>query len=161
MGLQHWEAIRKLKDSGFEPIRTIYVSFVPDEEIGGNDGARMLVNSDAFEKTSVGFVLDDGLPSPAEKYRAFQGERSPWWLVIKARGAPGHGAKLHDNSAMENLLKSIESIRTFRASQLDMIKAGLKAEGDIVSVNMVFLKAGTQAPAVSLHFDSTYTVCNP
>lgn len=52
---------------------------------------------------------------------------------------------------MENLLKSMESIRRFRASQLDTIKAGLKGEGDVVSVNVVFLKAGTQTPAVSLH----------
>ena len=161
VGLQHLEAIRKLKDSGFEPIRTIYVSFLSDEEIGGDNGARMLVNSDLFEKMNVGFVLDEGLPSPGEKYRVFHGERSPWWLVSKAQRAPGHGAKLYDNSAMENLFKSIESIRRFRASQFDMIKARLKAEGEVVSVNMVFLKAGTQTPAVSLHFDSTYIAYNP
>lgn len=71
------------------------------------------------------------------------------WLVIKATGAPGHGAKLYDNTAMENLLKSIESVRRFRASQFDLVKAGLKAEGEVVSVNMVFLKAGTPTPTVS------------
>lgn len=69
--------------------------------------------------------------------------------MIKAVGAPGHGSKLYDNSAMENLLKSIESIRRFRASQFDLIKAGLKAEGDVVSINMAFLKAGTPSPTVS------------
>lgn len=90
-----------------------------------------------------------GLASTDGNYRVFYGERSPWWLVIKATGAPGHGAKLYDNSAMENLLKSIESIRRFRASQLDQIKAGLKAEGEVISVNMVFLKAGTPSPTVS------------
>lgn len=50
---------------------------------------------------------------------------------------------------MGNLLKSLESIRRFRASQFDMIKAGLKAEGDAFSVNMVYLKAGTPSPTVS------------
>ena len=90
-----------------------------------------------------------GLSSPDENYRAFYAERSPWWLVIKAVGAPGHGAKLYDNTAMENLLKSIESVRRFRASQFDLVKAGLKAEGEVVSVNMVFLKAGTPSPTVS------------
>jgi aminoacylase len=69
--------------------------------------------------------------------------------VIKAVGAPGHGSKLYDNSAMENLLKSIESIRRYRASQFDLIKAGLKADGDVVSINMAFLKAGTPSPTVS------------
>lgn len=90
-----------------------------------------------------------GLASPTEYYRAFYGERRAWWLVIKATGAPGHGAKLYDNTAMENLLKSIESVRRFRASQFDMVKAGLKAEGEVISVNMVSLKAGTPSPSVS------------
>lgn len=79
----------------------------------------------------------------------FYGEKSPWWLVIKAVGAPGHGAKLYDNTALENLFKSIETVRRFRASQFDLIKSGLKTEGDVVSVNMVFLKSGTPSPTVS------------
>lgn len=89
-----------------------------------------------------------GLPSPTESYRVFKGERIPWSIQIKAVGQPGHGAKLYDNSAMENLTKSIESIMRFRASQFDQLKAGLKAEGDVISVNMVFLKAGTPTPDV-------------
>lgn len=69
--------------------------------------------------------------------------------MIKAKGPPGHGAKLYDHSAIENLLKSIESIRRFRASQFDLLKAGGTAEGDVVSVNMAFLKAGTPSPTVT------------
>ncbi|TKY69050.1 Aminoacylase-1 protein [Spatholobus suberectus] len=95
---------------------------------------------------NVGVALDEGLASPDEHYRVFYASRSPWWLVIKAGGAPGHGSKLYDNSAVENLLESIESIRRFRTSQCNLIKAGLKAVGDVVSVNMVFLKAGTPFP---------------
>lgn len=148
VGLQYLEAIRKLKIAKFEPIRTVYLSFVPDEEIGGHDGAEKLANSEIFDKMNVGIVLDEGLASPDENYRLFYGERSPWWLVIKSSGAPGHGAKLYDNTAMENLLKSIESVRRFRAAQFDLVKAGLKAEGEVVSVNMVFLKAGTPSPTV-------------
>jgi hypothetical protein len=46
-------------------------------------------------------------------------------------------------------LKSVESIRRFRASQFDLVKAGLKAEGEVFSVNTVFVKAGTPSPTVS------------
>ncbi|GAY46157.1 hypothetical protein CUMW_094840 [Citrus unshiu] len=128
------------------PVRSVYLSFVPDEEIGGHDGAEKFADSHVFNSLNVGIVLDEGLASTTEDYRAFYAERCPWWLVIKARGAPGHGAKLYDNSAMENLFKSIESVRRFRASQFDLVKAGLKAEGEVVSVNMAFLKAGTPSP---------------
>ncbi|MCL7032805.1 hypothetical protein MKW94_013946 [Papaver nudicaule] len=146
VGLQYLEAIRRLKGSGFQPIRTVYLSFVPDEEIGGHDGAEKFAKSDRFKKMNVGIVLDEGLASPNETYRIFYAERSAWKLVIKATGLPGHGSKLYDNSAMENLMKSIESVRSFRASQFDMVKAGLKAEGEVISVNMAFLKAGTPTP---------------
>ncbi|KAJ9550443.1 hypothetical protein OSB04_014488 [Centaurea solstitialis] len=148
VGLQYLEAIRNLKnkDSGFQPIRTIYVSFVPDEEIGGHDGAELFAKSKVFHEMNVGIVLDEGLASPEDYYRLFYAERCPMWLVIKATGAPGHGAKLYDNTAMENLMKSIESVRRFRASQFDLVKAGLKAEGEVISVNMAFLKAGTPSP---------------
>ncbi|KAK4423995.1 Aminoacylase-1 [Sesamum alatum] len=146
VGLQYLEAIRKLQASGFRPLRTVYLSFVPDEEIGGNDGAGKFANSEIFKNMNVAIMLDEGLASPTENYRVFYGERCPWWMVIKATGAPGHGAKLYDNTAMENLLKSIESVRRFRAAQFDMVKAGLKAEGEVISVNMVFLKAGTPSP---------------
>ncbi|XXG57462.1 hypothetical protein AAC387_Pa03g4607 [Persea americana] len=146
VGLQYLEAIRRLKRSGYEPIRTVYLSFVPDEEIGGHDGAERLAEWERFEEMNVGVVLDEGLASTNEAYRVFYAERCPWWLVIRAFGAPGHGSKLYDNSAMENLMKSIESVRRFRAAQFDMVKAGLKAEGEVISVNMAFLKAGTPSP---------------
>ncbi|KAI9085043.1 hypothetical protein K1719_033035 [Acacia pycnantha] len=146
VGMQYLEAVRRLKASGFQPLRSIYLAFSPDEEIGGHDGAGKFVESEFLKNLNIGIMLDEGLASPDENYRVFYGERSPWWLVIKATGAPGHGAKLYDNSATENLLKSLESIRRFRASQFNMIKAGLKAEGDVCSVNMVYLKAGTPSP---------------
>ncbi|XP_043714367.1 aminoacylase-1-like [Telopea speciosissima] len=146
VGMQYLEAIRRLKNSGFQPVRTVYVSFVPDEEIGGRGGAEKLAESEEFQKMNVGILLDEGLASTNETYRAFFAERSPWWLVIKATGSAGHGSKLYDNSAMENLMKSIESVTRFRAAQFDMLKAGLKEAGEIISVNMVFLKAGTPSP---------------
>ncbi|KAF9684735.1 hypothetical protein SADUNF_Sadunf04G0149300 [Salix dunnii] len=149
VGMQYLEAIRRLKSSGFHPLRSVYLSFVPDEEIGSHDGAKKFADSDIFNSMNVGIVLDEGLASPSENYRTFYGERNPWWLVIKATGPPGHGAKLYDNSAMENLLKSVESVRRFRASQFDLVKAGLKAEEEVFFVNMVFIKAGTPSPTVS------------
>lgn len=157
VGMQYLEAIRRLKARNFRPLRSLYLAFSPDEEIGGHDGAEKFAQSEIFQRMNVGVVLDEGLASPDSHYRAFYAERSPWWMVIKAVGAPGHGSKLYDNSAMENLLKSIESIRRFRASQFDLIKAGLKAEGDVVSVNMVFLKAGTPSPSVSVNFSLSFS----
>ncbi|RZC44138.1 hypothetical protein C5167_037087 [Papaver somniferum] len=32
-------------------------------------------------------------------------DRSPWKLIIKAVGMPGHGSRMFDNSAMEHLMR--------------------------------------------------------
>ncbi|EFH55809.1 hypothetical protein ARALYDRAFT_345276 [Arabidopsis lyrata subsp. lyrata] len=146
VGMQYLEAIRKLKASGFEPLRSVYVTFVPDEVIGGVDGVAKFVESETFKNMNIAIVLDEGLPSPTDSYRVFNGERNAWSIQIKAVGQPGHGSKLYDNSAMENLTKSIESIMRFRASEFDQLKTGLEADGDVVSINMVYLKAGTPTP---------------
>uniref|UniRef100_A0A453RJZ0 N-acyl-aliphatic-L-amino acid amidohydrolase n=1 Tax=Aegilops tauschii subsp. strangulata TaxID=200361 RepID=A0A453RJZ0_AEGTS len=148
VGMQYLEAIRRLRNAGFVPDRNIYVIFVPDEEIGGHEGVELFVASKEFKELNVGLVLDEGLASPREEYRVFYAERSPWWLTIKAKGAPGHGAKLYDGSAMENLMKSVEALRRFRTAQFDLVKSEEKAEGDVVSVNFAYLKAGTPTPTV-------------
>ena len=38
VGIQHFELIRKMKQNNVRPDRTIYLTFVPDEEIGGHTG---------------------------------------------------------------------------------------------------------------------------
>lgn len=146
VGMQYLEAIRNLKAAGFQPTRTIHISFVPDEEVGGVDGAGNFVASEDFRSLNVGVNLDEGAASPSDSYRVFNGERSPWWLKIKTTGAPGHGSKMYDNSAFENLLKSLESISKFREEQFNLVKNGIKAEGEVTSINGVFLKAGVPTP---------------
>lgn len=60
VGMQYLEAIRKLKAGGFQPVRTVYLAFAPDEEIGGHDGAEKFAESDVFKSMNVGIVLDEG-----------------------------------------------------------------------------------------------------
>ncbi|XP_054794595.1 uncharacterized protein LOC129300097 isoform X2 [Prosopis cineraria] len=122
IGMQYIEAIRNLKHKNFTPSRTIHVSYVPDEEIGGLDGAAKFVHSMDFDDLNVGFALDEGQASPGDEFRVFYADRSPWRLKIKATGPPGHGSRMYDNSAMENLMKSFEVIGRFRESQFDVVK---------------------------------------
>ncbi|RZC67409.1 hypothetical protein C5167_011092 [Papaver somniferum] len=82
-----------------------------------------LVHRHLLRPKIFGIVLDEGLSSP--KLQDVLCGEEPMW---------------------ENLLKSIEIVRRFRASQFDLVKAGLKAEGEVISVNIAFLKAGTRTP---------------
>lgn len=110
--------------------------------------AKFAASSD-FAELNVGFAMDEGQANPGDEFRVFFADRTPWELVIRAEGIPGHGAKLYDNGAMENLMKSVELISKFRETQFDFVKAGKAANSEVISVNPVYLKAGTPSNNVS------------
>lgn len=143
IGVQYLESIRNLKSRGFSPLRTVHISYVPEEEIGGFDGMAKFAASSDFTELNVGFAMDEGQANPGDDFRVFFADRTPWELVIRAEGIPGHGAKLYDNGAMENLMKSVELISKFRETQFDFVKAGKAANSEVISVNPVYLQAGT------------------
>ncbi|KAK6938428.1 Peptidase M20, partial [Dillenia turbinata] len=146
MGMQYLEALRNLRSKGFVPVRRILVSYVPDGDISRFDGAAKFTASKEFENLNVGFVLDEGQASPDDVLRVFYAD--PWNLIIRTSGTPGHGSKMLDNSAMKNLMKSVEVITKFRESHFDVVKAGNAMIGEVISVNPVFLKAGIPSPTM-------------
>jgi len=83
--IQYLTAISKLKASGFLPLRTICLSFVPDEEVSGVDGMRILLTSKWFSSLSIGLALDEGLANESDKYSVFYGERLPWWIKVSLK----------------------------------------------------------------------------
>lgn len=104
------------------------------------------VESQVFDELNLGFALDEGQASPNDEFRVFYADRSPWNMVIRALGVPGHGSRMYDNSAMENLMKSIEVMSKFRENQFDLVKAGLASNSEVISVNPVYVKAGIVSP---------------
>jgi len=78
IGTQYLGAIRALKAEGFQPKRTVYVTFVPDEEVGGYHGMREFVKTDYFKNMNVAFSMDEGGPSSKESYWVFYAERTAW-----------------------------------------------------------------------------------
>ena len=78
--LKYLVALAKLRKSGFEPTRNIYITFLPDEEIGGIDGMNVLTESDWFNSVKIAVALDEGLASEGDDFKVFYGERLPWWV---------------------------------------------------------------------------------
>lgn len=78
VGMQYLGAIRALKREGFQPIRTIHVSFGAEEELGGREGMEDFINTDDFKKLNVGFSLDEGIASETETFPVFYAERTVW-----------------------------------------------------------------------------------
>lgn len=49
-----------MKENNIRPDRTIHLSFVPDEEIGGYTGFHPFLESKEFSELNVGVGLDEG-----------------------------------------------------------------------------------------------------
>ena len=62
--------------------RTLYLSFLPDEELGGADGMRKFCVSQEFSNLNVGLALDEGLARDDDDMTVFYGERHVLWTSV-------------------------------------------------------------------------------
>jgi aminoacylase len=69
VGIWYMEALRALKQAGKTFKRTIHLTFVPDEEIGGFDGMKAFIGTPLFKSLNVGFALDEGLASADNDFK--------------------------------------------------------------------------------------------
>jgi aminoacylase len=156
VGLQYVEALAALAGGGWEPLRTVHVTFVPDEEIGGTDGLRKLVDdgrSRLWRELNVGAGLDEGLPNPGPGFNVYYGERRNWWLVVEAEGAPAHGALAPEDTAVQAIHRVLDRALQFRERErqktLNSSYAGKDGGplniGETVGVNVVFLESGIKS----------------
>jgi len=146
--MQHLIAVSQILASGQKLKRTVHLTFVPDEEIGGSDGVGTFVKTPKFKSLNVGVALDEGLARKDEKMTVFYGERAVWWCRVECRGKTGHGSRFVKNSAVEKLLRILGKIQAFRASEEARLNAGkctcgMKL-GDVTSINVTMLEAGVK-----------------
>ncbi|VUZ43495.1 unnamed protein product [Hymenolepis diminuta] len=163
VGIQHLEAIRRLKLEGFVPKRTIYLTYLPDEEVGGGHGMQPFVegrkpsdpnapNEICFEDMNVGFCLDEGIASSRPNtFYAFYEERSPWWVKFVISGNAGHGSRFIENTAVEKLHRLMGKLLAFRNSEkrkLEAMKGNDLALGSVVSTNITVIHCGVKTNIV-------------
>lgn len=140
VGIQYLEAIRRLKLAKQHFKRTIHISFVPDEEIGGELGMKDFVCTKDFKELNIGFSLDEGVASPEEYFYMFYGERAIWHVEVECKGTPGHGSILHDNTAGEKIRVIIDRFMDYRAQEKEKLKDPKVQIGDVTTINLTQLK---------------------
>ena len=103
------ELLRK----GFKPKSDLIFLSTPDEEMGGDYGAKFMVENHA-DKVKVPYMINEGggLAFPSKKkgwvFLLNNAEKGAFWSKLEVYGTPGHGSmpKAYDN-ALEPLAKAI------------------------------------------------------
>jgi len=158
VGVQYMEALRRLRAKGWQPKRTYHLMWVPDEEIGGHDGMKtMLEEHPQFvDSLNAGFELDEGLATPGETYRVFYGERSPWWVKVTAKGQPGHASAFIEDTCSEQLAAFIAKVMEFRKQQKTLMDTTSGVVGDVTTVNWTICEGGVQANVIPEKMMATF-----
>ncbi|KAH7488726.1 hypothetical protein KRP22_008633 [Phytophthora ramorum] len=159
--IQYVEAVHTLMASGFKPKRNIYLLFVPDEEIGGAQGMGTFLESEQFKAIMpVAFAFDEGLANTGDAFTVFYGERSPWWVYVKAEGPTGHGSRFIKNTATSKIVDICNKALTFRDEQEKALGADSgckhgdmkkKKLGDVTTVNITALQSGVSQDGGKTH----------
>lgn len=134
VGMAYIHALSKIS-KGFQ--RTVHLIFTPDEEIGSKDGMTLLVADEAtWSSLNVGFALDEGVPSPVDKFFVFNRERGLMWMRGTIRGPAGHGSTLMTGTAAQKLTHAVCIIEEFRQGQLLKLAKAEGRLGQVTSINL-------------------------
>lgn len=159
VGIQHLEAVRRLKEASRRFKRTIHLTFVPDEEIGGHDGMAKFVHTQHFKDMNVGFGLDEGIAAPGDEIPVFYGERNVFWIRITCPGSPGHGSRFLDNTAGEKAQYMINKLLSLRAEEKKRLESNPSFTlGDVTTVNLTIMEGGVQTNVVPDKFKLTFDI---
>lgn len=121
LGVVQYMALKKLKQSGLQPIRTIHCIIVPDEERGGFQGTKEFVEHPLFASLNIGYVLDEGLPSGNDNELLIKvDERTPLQICITSKGQQSHASGLFNKNCVHELTNFLADIVAFQSQQQEV-----------------------------------------
>ena len=118
MGVMELLVTLLAKRHGVPLARDIVIVAVADEEEGGHKGIHFLRDT-APELLEASWVFNEGAYGLSEfmggttKFFGFcPTEKSPCWIKLVARGAPGHASVPHANNAVARLVRALARIES-------------------------------------------------
>ena len=142
VGAQYLCALKRLSETPLQ--RTVHTVWVPDEEIGGEDGMKKFVHSPEFRALNLGVMMDEGLAHLEDKYVVYTGERTAARARFTASGPVGHGSKLIEGTAFEKISRAVVRLQALRDENVEKLKTSASvALGDVTTVNVTVVQGGT------------------
>jgi len=113
LGVAHLYAFLLLKRLGLPRNRDVIFMAVPDEEAGGNLGARWMI-AHHYAELDPEYVLDEGGVGSRDLYAKGKlvygisvAQKKMLWLKLRAEGVAGHGSQPHDQNPNDRLVRAL------------------------------------------------------
>jgi hypothetical protein len=113
LGVIHLYAFLELKRQRVPLSRDVIFMAVPDEEVGGAQGARSMIENH-YAALDPEYVLDEGgfgsrdlFAKGKLVYGISVAEKKMLWLRITAEGVAGHGSQPHDRNPNDRLVRGL------------------------------------------------------
>lgn len=109
---------REFRTAGVVPPRDLVFAFLSDEEAGGFEGARWLVDNrpELFEGVTEAISEVGGfsvtLSGGTRAYLVETAEKGVMWLRLRVSGTAGHGSMLHRDNAVAKLAAAVTRLDT-------------------------------------------------
>lgn len=160
VGMQYLAALRALKREGVAQFkRTIYLDYVPDEEVGDH-GMAGFIKSDKFKSMNVGVVLDEGgsVYNDDGSLNVYYGERSILQVEFTFHGHSGHGSKLFYDTVgvkFNYVLGKLMDLRKEEERKFNELKYPY---GNVTSINLTIVKGGIQPNVIPAEMSATFDI---
>jgi len=113
LGVAHLLAFLTLKRQNIPLSRDVILMAVPDEEVGGQLGARWMIEHH-FAELDPEYVLDEGGFGSADLFTPGKlvfgisvAEKQIAWMRVRAEGVAGHGSQPHDQNPNDRLVRAL------------------------------------------------------
>jgi acetylornithine deacetylase/succinyl-diaminopimelate desuccinylase-like protein len=150
--------VRARARAGRVPERPVVLCFTADEEAGGYQGARFLVEQHADELAHCTEAVGEvgGFSTTVRGQRIYlvqAAEKGMAWLKLTARGRQGHGSMLNDDNAVSRLAGAVARIAAYEwpVQLTPTMEVLLASVGEIAGIPVT----PENAPALVAEFESS------
>ncbi|KAI5635550.1 peptidase family m20/M25/M40 domain-containing protein [Phthorimaea operculella] len=164
VSIQYFEALRRIKAKNAKLLRNVYMTLMPDEEVGAHDGMIKFLESDAFKALNVGLELDEGgaFKPDSPLIPLLYQDKVPWQIQIDCYGTAVHGSSFPpaNQTAVGRCLKVVDRLMKFREQEYEKYvkNGGTSNSGSYTSVNLNIIRAGTATNVVPGHVSLTFDI---
>jgi carboxypeptidase PM20D1 len=113
------EAVEYLLQQGYQPERNIFLAFGHDEEVGGHEGGKKIVELLQSRKIALEYVIDEGAAIKSEGLSGIQkpialigiAEKGGMTLQLTATGEGGHSSMPPAKTSIGELATAIDKLQ--------------------------------------------------